>query len=491
MCIYRHVSRVLTIASILVLLPKLSLQQYCSSAADLGRTDCVLITRPSYDARQWATCVTEDYMMRASGGWWQCVNEGVTQCWYQCMLEIYDFEGGLVNADCSCTPDEMLPNNSRLPAECYSPRGDNCQWYEDCLEMRYPCRGTDDGYAIEYAQKFCNLYSDNYNDFSSTGRQWVDEVRRCLQVALVPSLRLWVTHTCAAIREEAFDSHAGCYTDVDPSMCELSCADIWRAFVIVNFPSGDFTEGALVTAPLATIQQMLSVMLRCYTNEELSGCIKNLLTTLEIAVKVGVRNLPLVRTATGAFFVARHVARTLSWVENGLGWYPLYMVDYYDNDSDRGHKKRQDTDEEIINFRVLLVDMKILNTSNSTMSQPPSGQTIDQAVDNMVNAVMNGSLSMIPLNINNTEVNSSLSVVSQCMDISCNSSNMTELVIAPTPTEIVNTPTESVTTPTESVTTPTESVTTPTKTPAGGGTKILHLNYLALYTAFAAVVLMK
>ena len=91
---------------------------------------------------------------------------------------------------------------------------------------------------------------------------------------------------------------------------------------------------------------------------------------------------------------------------------------------------------------------------------------IDQAVDNMVNAVMNGSLSIIPLNINNTEVNSSLSVVSQCMDVGCNSSNMTELVVAPTPTGA-------------------------TKTPAGGGTKILHLNHLALYTAFAAIVLMK
>ena len=114
--------------------------------------------------------------------------------------------------------------------------------------------------------------------------------------------------------------------------------------------------------------------------------------------------------------------------------------------------------------------MKILNTSNGTMSQPPSGQTIDQAVNNMVNAIMNGLLSMIPLNINNIEVNSSLSVVSQCMDVGCNSSNMTKLVVASTPTELV---------------------TIPTKTPAGGGTKILHLNHLALYTAFAAIVLMK
>ena len=187
-------------------------------------------------------------------------------------------------------------------------------------------------------------------------------------------------------------------------------------------------------------------------------------TTLEIGVLVVVRNHPLVRTATGAFFVARHFARALAWVDNGFGWFPLFDDD--NDSSDR--RKRQDSDEEIINFRVLLVDMKLLDTSNGTMSQPPSGQTIDEAVDNMVNAVMNGSLSMIPLNINNTEVSSSLSVVSRCMDVGCNSTNMTELVVAPT-----------------------QSVTTPTKTPGGSGTKILHLNYLALYAAFAAIVLMK
>ena len=248
---------------------------------------------------------------------------------------------------------------------------------------------------------------------------------------------------------------------------------------------------ALVTAPVSTIKQMLAVMGQCYTNEELSGCIKNLLTTLEIIVKVAVRNHPLVRTATGAFFVARHFASALSWVGNGFGWFPLFDDD--DDSSDR--RKRQDADEETINFRALLVDMKLLNTSNGTMSQPISNQTIDQAVDNMVNAVMNGSLSMIPLNINNTEVNSSLSVVSQCMDVGCNSTNMTELVVVPTSTEIVTTPTVIMTTSIEIFTTSTEIVTTPTEsvtpTPAGGGTKILHLDYLALYAAFAAITLMK
>ena len=475
---------------LLLLAPKISLQQQCNSSSDLGETECVYLY-PVYNAHQWATCLTKDYIMRASDGRHVCASDTATQCWYQCMIEIYGAEDGSVNSDCSCTPGEMLPNDrSRLEAECYSPPGNDCDWYEDCLEMRYPCRGTDDGYAIEYAEKFCNLYSENYNDFSIIGRQWVDEVRKCLQLQLVPTLRLWVNPTCAEIRDDAFDSHPDCYTGVTPSMCELGCVDIWQAFVIVNLPNGDVSEGALVTTPVATIKQMLAVMGQCYTNEELSGCIKKLLTTLEIAVRVGARHIPIVRTATGAFLVARRFARALLWVENGFSWFPLFDDDDDDDDDFSDRRKRQDTDEDIINFQVLLVDMKLLNTSNGTMSQPPSGQTIDQAVDDMVNAVMNGSLSMIPLNINNTVVNSSLSVVSQCMDVGCNSSNMTELVIAPPP-EIVTTSTEIVITPTESATTSTMKSVTPTETPAGGGTKILHLNHLALYAAFAAIVLMK
>ena len=70
------------------------------------------------------------------------------------------------------------------------------------------------------------------------------------------------------------------------------------------------------------------------------------------------------------------------------------------------------------------------------------------------------------------------------MDIGCNSTNVTELVVVATSTEIV-------TTPTTIMTTSTEIVTTVTPVPAGGGTKILHLDCLALYAAFTAIALMK
>ena len=472
---------------LLVLVPTFSLQQRCNSTSDIGRTQCVLL-EPVYSAHQWATCLTEDYIIRASDGRHICASETATQCWYQCMIEIYGVEEGPVNADCGCSPGEMLPNDlSRLEAECYSPRGDDCGWYQNCLARRYECP-PGENYAIDFALKFCNLYTDNYNDFSIEGRQWVDAVRQCLQVQLVPYLRLWATYTCADIRREAFDSHPSCYTGVRPSMCELGCADIWRSFVVVNFPDGDFTEGALYASPIDTANQMLAVMGQCYTNEELSGCVKNLLTTLEIAVQIIGRNTPYGRIATTAALIARHFAGVLNWEGNGFGWFPLDDDDDDDDDDDiEDREKRQNTEDEILTVRILLVDTKVLNISNGTMSNSTSGQTLDQAIDDLVNAVMNGTLSMIPLNINNTEVISSLSMVSQCMDVGCNSTaNMTELVTAP--------PTTSAPT-SQSATTPTVSVTGPTTEPpdngAGGGTEIIHPHYLAIYAAFAAILLMK
>ena len=142
--------KIFTLGILLVLLlPKISLQQQCSNLSDRGETECVLLN--SYNSYQWATCLSEDYIIIASDGDHICRNR-VTQCWYQCMIELYGAEEGAVNSDCGCSPGEMLPNDiGRLQPQCYSPPGDTCDWYADCLEVRYPCRGTDDGYAIEFA----------------------------------------------------------------------------------------------------------------------------------------------------------------------------------------------------------------------------------------------------------------------------------------------------------------------------------------------------
>ena len=71
----------------------------------------------------------------------------------------YGQDRGDVNKDCACSPGEQItvaPTNNLSP-HCYSPRGDDCSWYRNCLEVRYPYKGTVHAYAIKYAEKFCNL----------------------------------------------------------------------------------------------------------------------------------------------------------------------------------------------------------------------------------------------------------------------------------------------------------------------------------------------
>ena len=60
----------------------------------------------------------------------------------------------------------------------------NCDWYIDCLEKYRPCGASEAPYAVEYGNKFCNAYKLHYGQFSTEGQQWIDAVRKCLQVVI-------------------------------------------------------------------------------------------------------------------------------------------------------------------------------------------------------------------------------------------------------------------------------------------------------------------
>ena len=182
-----------------------------------------MCTFSQYSQYQLATCLTDAYIRQKSNLRHHCRNSAV-QCWYQCQLEINDLDNGAVYDNCRCSTDGPTAPNPcpDLNRDCHSPDGTSCTWYRDCLEEC--CEGTGDGYAIEFAENFCNLYTDNYNTFCPTGRQWIDGVRRCLQVALVPSLRPFIEKSCADIRSDAFRSHSPCYLNPEPgapSVCSL------------------------------------------------------------------------------------------------------------------------------------------------------------------------------------------------------------------------------------------------------------------------------
>lgn len=201
-----------------------------------GTTACVNIT--GYDQYQWATCLTNSYIKQKSFHRHACVYQFAIYCWYQCMVEVHSQNSGHVSRDCSCTPSS---NPSRptprptasLPSWCLSPSGANCFWYRSCLERKYRCRDRNNADAMRFAEEVCWLYNNRRSTFSLDERKWVDGVRKCLQVSLVPLLRPWNKPTCQKIRQSAFESHASCYKKPDrgvPSICDLDCKQYLKIF---------------------------------------------------------------------------------------------------------------------------------------------------------------------------------------------------------------------------------------------------------------------
>ena len=111
-----------------------------------GVTECVQLSE--YYGYQWATCLTNAYIQQKSNQKHICKYIYATYCWYQCMIEVHDKSDGTVTDDCSCEPGNTTPKpytgipTTSLPSKCYSPSGDSCDWYRNCLEKKYPCEDT-------------------------------------------------------------------------------------------------------------------------------------------------------------------------------------------------------------------------------------------------------------------------------------------------------------------------------------------------------------
>lgn len=390
-----------------------------------------MLLTPYYSEYQWATCLTDDYITRSSDQAHHCLFSA-TICWYQCQVESHSLGTGPVYDDCRCSQDVTISSTTNdmptLAPRCFSPSGDDCGWYRECLEARYPCEGTEHGYAVEYAEKFCNLYTDRFDKFSLSGRLWVDSVRKCLQVALVPALRPWVRETCADLRRVALDSHSDCYIDPAsgaPSICELSCEDVWSVFWTVNGIPG---SRAITTAPIETGKQMLEVVYGCI---RIRGCISSTTMTAVLISLPGFGVLLAGSRLTAATIITTFIAISLKFDEKGIGWFP-FVDSNSDSNNDMSLRKRRNvlstphstSDDDIV---LLLVSLASLNISSNSSS--PQG--VHNIVNALVDAVNNGLLSQIPVMVNDTEMTLGVSSLGQCEDILCsNHTNVTNLAIA-------------------------------------------------------------
>ena len=203
-----------------------------------GPIECIQIQRYN-NQYQWATCLSDAYIKQKSGHEHLCRDRSRLYCWYQCMLEVHSKNDGPVTKDCSCEPGSPSSNpytgnpTTPLPPECYSPPGDSCDWYRNCLEKKYPCEASSNAYAITYAEKFCRMFEERRAKFNADAQKWMDGVRKCLQVALVPLMRPWNNPTCEEIRAKAFASHTPCYLKPDkdvPSICDLDYSEYLKIF---------------------------------------------------------------------------------------------------------------------------------------------------------------------------------------------------------------------------------------------------------------------
>ena len=135
-----------------------------------------------------------------------------------------------------------------------------------------------------------------------------------------------------------------------------------------------------------------------------------------------------------------NVATKLGWNENGFGWFPFLDRDDSNSetaDMQESRKRRDATDTlqpqpEILNINILLVDLYGLNISNYTTPNGGHGLGLDQAVNELASAVNEGSLSQLPVFLNDTELTLNVISVGQCTDFLCNSTNRTILATAPT-----------------------------------------------------------
>jgi hypothetical protein len=138
-------------------------------------------------------------------------------------------------------------NNTCVPADpnCRPAFQDCCSFY-DCVESNCGCGAS--GYPLGYGKKYCQIFS-NYN-FQGSGSRWRDATLRCLQRALIPFSQCPPT-TCDQLKQEAFDSHAFCYTS--SGVCFLSPRDLLAILGI--------TYGDILT--LDGITQILETAKRC------------------------------------------------------------------------------------------------------------------------------------------------------------------------------------------------------------------------------------
>ena len=337
-----------------------------------------------FNQYQWATCLTNSYIKQKSGHRHRCVHPLATYCWYQCMVEVHSINSGFVTRDCSCRPGITLTGS--LPSVCYSPTGNSCDWYNNCLRKKYSCEDTSNAYAIRYAEKFCRLYHERKALLSSDAQKWVDAVRRCLQVDLVPLIRPWVRLSCYQVRQKALNTHTPRYRNPDQnvtSICGLTCSDYFKIFWAIK---GSFVK---MDTAWESMKGLWNIETTCSSSSLLNRhCFQGGAEGIMNFTKISVQKLKqgqdssssyLSQSDAGSRFadgVGSSIATILKWNTTVMDW-----LAYTDNFAGRDN----------LDITIVLADRKALGIVSSSTPSVNFNKTIHA----FASAIEDGKVSLL------------------------------------------------------------------------------------------------
>ncbi|CAF2617863.1 unnamed protein product [Rotaria sp. Silwood2] len=253
------------------------------------------------------------------------------------MREVYYLEGDLVIDTCACNDSSLIPA-STLPTECLSPDGSSCDWYKNCLEREYSCQGTPTQHVLTYATAFCELYTKHKDIFSGQAQQWINDARKCLQMALVPFVRPFLNYNCQAIRDKAFTSYKPCYLRPYPeaaSICHMTRRDWLRVFWTLK-------SAFIASTPIAygSLQKAIDTFNECSMDTEANDfghIFKEFKLTLDI-IQTSVDNFNEDQSNQIAVRIAHSLAKIVLAPPTRWGWY-AYEIPLLTLPSHTGYKQ--------------------------------------------------------------------------------------------------------------------------------------------------------
>jgi hypothetical protein len=133
----------------------------------------------------------------------------------------------------ACASISVLVSCNILAARSLNKSDLNCDFY-DRMEAYCGCHGTD-GYLISYGRRYCDRFLGS-SGWTPAGARWRDETLICLQKSLARDFVHGSSGTCdcAKIRNIAWQTHIGCYTQPSASVCDLPLSDLTKIYGIID-----------------------------------------------------------------------------------------------------------------------------------------------------------------------------------------------------------------------------------------------------------------